>query len=59
LVRRAKMDNMEFLIIKEVLTFWAKSIWYGLAIGMFIEAVSTGKEIYALLALVAAMMKKD
>lgn len=41
------------------LLIYSKTIWYVIAVIMFVIALFTQREVFALLALVAAMMKKD
>ena len=41
------------------IAIYSKTIWYIIAIIMFIITLFTEREVFALLALVAAMMKKD
>ena len=43
----------------EMMKAVSKGFWYGIAIVMFFTALVSGKEVFALLALVAAMMRKD
>ncbi len=42
-----------------VINSFLKVVWYVIAVIMFVIALFTQREVFALLALVAAMMKKD
>ena len=49
-------ENLEMMLR---IRFILSGFWYGIGIVLFFVALFTGKEVFALLALVAAMMKKD